>query len=135
TSAAASQTAPEAPQAVPTAPAAAPVVGETTERDVRVETDAVIAVFTNRGARLKSWRLKHYLDKQKQPQELIEAELQPLPFTLRTSEEAANATLNNALYSVDGAPSSGTSPPASNTPMNLRFEYRDSSGLQAIKEF
>src|SRR5689334_25331957 len=47
TSAAASQTAPEAPQAVPTAPAAAPVVGETTERDVRVETDAVIAVFTN----------------------------------------------------------------------------------------
>src|SRR6266508_3076622 len=34
-------------------PAAAPVVSEPTERDVRVETRDVIAVFTNRGARLK----------------------------------------------------------------------------------
>ena len=29
---------------------------------IRVETPNVIAVFTNRGARLKSWRLKHYRD-------------------------------------------------------------------------
>ena len=35
----------------------------------------MIAVFTNRGARLKSWRLKHHLDSQKQPQELVESEL------------------------------------------------------------
>src|ERR1700749_970961 len=53
-------------------PRAAAVVGDTGERDVRVETRDVIAVFTNKGARLKSWRLKHYLDQQKQPQELIE---------------------------------------------------------------
>jgi YidC/Oxa1 family membrane protein insertase len=55
------------------------------ERDVRVETRDIIAVFTNRGARLKSWRLKHFLDSSKQPQELIEQKLptQPLPFTLR----------------------------------------------------
>ena len=46
------------------APAAATLVGDTAERDVRVETRDVIAVFTNRGARLKSWRLKHYLDQQ-----------------------------------------------------------------------
>ena len=46
-----------------------------TERDVRVETRDVIAVFTNRGARLKSWRLKHYLDQQKQPLELVGDEL------------------------------------------------------------
>ena len=59
--------------------------GDTSERDVRVETRDVIAVFTNRGARLKSWRLKHYLDQQKQPQELVEptSPTQPLPFTLR----------------------------------------------------
>ena len=37
-----------------------------------METGDVIAVFTNRGARLKSWRLKHYLDDEKQPQELVE---------------------------------------------------------------
>src|SRR5262247_608152 len=71
---------------------AATVVGDTTERDVRIETRDVIAVFTNRGARLKSWRLKKYLDQQKQPQELIEAiPGQPLPFTLQTRNDAVNA--------------------------------------------
>ena len=69
TAAAGADAAPRRPAAT-----AAPVVGETAERDIRVETDDVIAVFTNRGARLKSWRLKHYLDQQKQPQELIESE-------------------------------------------------------------
>ena len=69
----------------PSRRSAAALVGDTAERDVRVETRDVIAVFTNRGARLKSWRLKHYLDQQRQPQELVEHELptQPLPFTLR----------------------------------------------------
>src|SRR5689334_6511690 len=43
---------------VAAAPAAAALVGDSAERDVRVETRDVIAVFTNRGARLKSWRLK-----------------------------------------------------------------------------
>jgi len=48
-------------QAATPAPAAAPeaamLVGDTAEHDVTIETDDVIAVFTNRGARLKSWRL------------------------------------------------------------------------------
>ena len=87
---------PEAPPAVPTAPAAAPVVGDTAERDIRVETQNVIAEFTNRGGRLKSWKLKHYLDKEKQPQELVDNQVQPLPFSLRTSDESVNATLNGA---------------------------------------
>ncbi len=62
-----------------------------------METDDVIAVFTNRGARLKSWRLKHHLDGQKQPQELVESEAagHPLPFTLKTPDEQVNATLNS----------------------------------------
>ena len=63
-----------------------PLVGETAERDVRVETRDVIAVFTNRGARLKSWRLKHYLDQQQAAAGARRARrspTQPLPFTLR----------------------------------------------------
>ena len=35
--------------------------------------EQVRAVFTNRGARLKSWTLKRYLDLQKKPQELVAA--------------------------------------------------------------
>jgi len=113
---------------------AAPVVGETAERDIRVETQDVIAVFTNRGARLKSWRLKDHLDTEKQPQELIENEpgAQPLPFTLKTADEQINATLNSALYTVNGAPPEGS---ASASPAELRFEYRDAAGVHVIKDF
>jgi YidC/Oxa1 family membrane protein insertase len=126
------QPAAEASPTEPVASAAAAVVGDTAERDIRVETKDVVAVFTNRGARLKSWKLKRYLDKQKQPQELIESELQPLPFTLRTPDGQANATVSSALYTVNEAPPDGTS---STGATDLRFEYRDSAGLHAIKEF
>src|SRR5262249_56616741 len=44
----------------PPQPAAHPLVTDTAERDVQIEPPDIIAVFTNRGARLKSWRLKHY---------------------------------------------------------------------------
>src|SRR5690348_3516586 len=55
------------PSARPAAPSAKTLVGDPGERDVRVETRDVIAVFTNRGARIKSWRLKHFLDQNKEP--------------------------------------------------------------------
>src|SRR5258708_4114395 len=112
---------------------AAALLSEPLERDVRVETRDLIAVFTNRGARLKSWRLKHFLDSNKQPQELVEHEVftQPLPFTLRTPNETLSATLNGALYAVSGAPGA----PAQPAPVDLRFEYRDTAGVQAVKEY
>ena len=132
------------PEAAPTAPpsrtaeavpvtSAATILGESSEREVRVETREVIAVFTNRGARLKSWRLKRYLDKQRQPQELIENEIssQPLPFTLRTGSETVDATINGAFYAVNGAPDA--SPISS--PLDLRFEYRNAAGVHAVKQF
>jgi YidC/Oxa1 family membrane protein insertase len=125
---------PEAVAPTPAAPAAAPLVADTAERDVRVETRDVIAVFTNRGARLKSWRLKHYFDQEGQPQELIEQHIptHPLPFTLRTSSDAVTATVNGALYTVTGAPEANATASA---PVDLRFEYHDSAGVHAVKEF
>jgi len=124
---------PEAPPSTPPAPAAAALVGDATERDVRVETREVIAVFTNRGARLKSWRLKRYLNQNGEPQELIEHAVasQPLPFTLRASSDATTTTLNTALYTVAEAPTAA----AQSSPVDLRFEYRDSAGLHAVKAF
>src|SRR5205085_9947235 len=120
------------PPAAPPASAAAALVGEATERDIRVETREVIAVFTNRGARLKSWRLKRYLNAEREPQDLVEHAVasQPLPFTLRTSNDATTTTLNTALYTVSGAPAS-----ADSSPVDLRFEYRDNAGLHALKAF
>ncbi len=88
------------------APGTTPLVGATEERDVRVETPHVVAVFTNRGARLKSWRLKAYKDNHGEPLELVATELaatQPLPFSLRVADDATTGTLNGALYKVQGA--------------------------------
>jgi YidC/Oxa1 family membrane protein insertase len=123
---------PTPPAAVkPATPLAAALVSENAEREVRVETADVVAVFTNKGARLKSWRLKRYLDQEKQPQELIEhLPSQPLPFTLRAGSETTTTTANEGLYAVSGAPS-GTA----TSPVDLRFEYSDSAGVHVIKEF
>ena len=121
--------------AAPLAPVstAAALVSDSMERDVRVETRDVIATFTNRGARLKSWRLKKYLDQTSlQPQELIENQIptQPLPFTLSSADGPLDATLNNSLYAVNDAPAATIA-----SPFDLRFEYRDAAGVQAVKTF
>src|SRR5436309_798997 len=110
---------------------AASLVGEAVEREIRVETRDVIAVFTNRGARLKSWRLKHYFDARGEPLELVSGEFaggQPLPFSLTVPDRGITATLNDALYA---ATLPGTQGPS--TPTRLTFEYRNDAGLRAEK--
>jgi YidC/Oxa1 family membrane protein insertase len=130
--------APGLPASTPTPapPAAAAVVGESGERNIRVETKDVLAVFSNRGARLKSWRLKGYQDGKREPLELITQTLppgQPLPFSLRVDDKAVTDSLNSALYAVSGAPSSPETVQVA--PVRLKFEYQDTSGVHAIKEF
>src|SRR4029453_1063528 len=92
----------------PTPPDTANVVlGDSAERDIRIETPQVIAVFTNRGALLKSWRLKRYLDERSEPLELIANDLPgvpALPFTLRADDENVNRTLDAALFASRQAP-------------------------------
>src|SRR5262245_45298690 len=71
-----------APPPAPVAPTATPLVSGGAEQETVVETRDVIAVFSNRGGTLKSWRLKHYFDSQKQPLELVvqdAAVMQPRP--------------------------------------------------------
>ncbi len=141
-SAAATTTAPPAPgvpspvsstPAAESAPPATPLVAAAGENEVRVETHDVIAVFTNRGARIKSWRLKHFLDQQKQPLELVATQLaatEPLPFTLRTPDAQVNAALDRAVFRVSGDPST-----ALTAPLDLAFDYRDSAGVAVSKRF
>ena len=113
--------------------AGTPLIGETSERDLRVETRDVVAVFTNRGARLKSWRLKRYLDQQKQPQELIVGiDSQPLPFELRVADERTTTLMNGAFYAVNQSPDSSSAA----RPTRLRFEYRTAAPeMHVVKEF
>jgi YidC/Oxa1 family membrane protein insertase len=124
----------EAPEGAQ-APTATLLIGETAEHDVLVETRDVRAVFTNRGARIKSWRLKHFLDEDKQPLELVAKDvpgLHPLPFSLHTADDRVTTTLNNGLYTVSGAPAGDA---ANSSATDLRFEYSDTGGIHVVKEF
>ena len=116
-----------APLADPTPAAAAPLVGESAEREVVVETPDVRAVFTNRGGRLRQWQLKQYLDDQDGPVNLIPAVIPPdlpLPFSLRVDDPAVTAQMNDALYRVEG-PENGT----------VTFELETAEGLTVRKTF
>jgi YidC/Oxa1 family membrane protein insertase len=82
-----------------------PAVSDAAERDVVVETRTIRAVFTNRGARLKSWKLKSYLDLRKRPQELVPSYLDASaarPFDLMVDDPDATARLKDALFQVSG---------------------------------
>ncbi len=106
-------------------PPPAVVVGGEAERDVTVETPHVVATFTNRGARLRSWRLKQYRDPKGNPLELIDSSLvgQPLPFSLTLADAATTSLLNNVMFAVQ---QSGE---------QVEFEYRNEAGLHARKRF
>ena len=102
----------------------------TPARDVEIDNADVHAVFTTRGAVLKSWQLKKYRDEQKQPLEMIAGHApadSPLPFTLGLADPALAAKLASApftLTSERGSPG-----------WQAQFDYADESGLRAQKIF
>src|SRR4051794_7635100 len=53
------------------APAPRAVVSDNREHETVVETADVEAVLTNRGGRVVHWRLKHFLDEQGKPVDLV----------------------------------------------------------------
>ena len=124
--------------AAPVAPAnpSTPVVGDTEEREIVVETQKVRAVITNRGARLRHWILKEYKNEANAPLDLVPESIpagMPYPFSLRVDDQAATARLNDALYKVSGA--SGSTVDATGAPATLTFELETAEGLRARKVF
>jgi YidC/Oxa1 family membrane protein insertase len=115
--------------AAPASPVDA-LVSDASVRDVVVETDAVRAVFRNRGAELTSWSLKHYRDGAGRPVELIppQAANQPRPFSLGFDDKAVEKHLRTVLFKPSAAELKG------NGPHTLVFEYRDAE-ITARKEF
>ncbi len=114
-------------------PSAAPLVADTADRDIVVESDAVRATFTTRAGALKSWRLKKYFDPSGQPLELVPQDAPagtPRPFTLSVDDPALSATLATAFF----RPSVG-SIALSGGPATLTFDYSDASGVSASKQF
>ena len=118
--------------AAPAAPAAQTLVGDTVERQIVVENEAVRATFSTRGGVLTSWLLKHYAEKGA-PLELVPTSAPPgstKPFTLITDDAGVNAALAQALFKPSAA-----SLDAKAAPATLTLEFSDASGLSARKEF
>ncbi len=106
------------------------------EEDVVVTTPHVRAVFSTRGAILKSWTLTGYVGSGGAPIDLIpegvNGRIRPA-FSLTTPDAAVSERLAQALFkpsvtSLD-IPEGGTGQP------ELTFAYRDASGLSATKVF
>ena len=100
-------------------------------RDVVVENADVRAVFTTRGAALKSWRLKKYVDDNKQAFEVIAGHAPadaPLPFTFGADDPALAAKLAAAPFTLTSETREGGG-------WQARFDYDDGAGLHAEKAF
>ena len=83
-------------------------------------------MFTNRGARLKSWRLKHYLDQHGQPQELVDHDCRTSRCRFRCERRRRRHTASEQR-ALRRAAASRQRDHAST--VDLQFEYRDSGGL------
>jgi YidC/Oxa1 family membrane protein insertase len=88
----------KAASAVPAAP-----VSATKEETFVIETDFYRLAFSNRGATVRSWRLKNYRDHGKQPVELVSAAAAekagwPFSYLFHKEEEKPPADLNTALF-------------------------------------
>ena len=131
-------TAGTSPSAAPVLPATTnpPLVGDTAEREITVETQKVKAVFNNRGARLRHWILKEYKSDTGQLLDLIPETIPAgfaWPFSLRVNDAAATAQLNESLYRVSGV--EGTSVDATSNGTTITFELETTEGLRARKTF
>jgi YidC/Oxa1 family membrane protein insertase len=109
--------------------------GESSERDVTVETRTVRAVFTNRGARLKHWFLKEYRNDGGEPLDLVPdpegVNHALLPFSLRLEDQNLTSAANGGLFQTDA---SGTLD-ASSGPVTLTFAWQGAGGLAVSKTF
>ena len=122
----------------------APSLQATTESETVIENDVYRIVFTNRGARVKSWVLKKYTDDKGGQLELVNstaAEKYGYPLTLWSYDEALRDKVNSALFVVSQTQAVGLGEgsakinvaakglePVSNTlqvPVKIEFAYSD----------
>jgi YidC/Oxa1 family membrane protein insertase len=101
-------------------------VQATSESDTVIENDVYRIVFTNRGARVKSWVLKKYTDDKNGQLELVNtaaSEKYGYPLTLWTYDESLRNKINSALY-VTASPTAPTAT-VSASPSEIKFIFDD----------
>jgi len=129
--------------ATPAAPAGPTItVGETTDREIVVETTTVRATFTNRGGRLLHWVLKEYRNEDGSLLDLVPQSFGAdavKPFSLVVDDPALSERINGALYRVvtggGNAPGAPDQVDATAGAQTLTFEMATSDGLSVTKKF
>jgi YidC/Oxa1 family membrane protein insertase len=125
------------PAASAQAAATTPSVGAAIESDITVENEVYKIVFTNRGAHVKQWILKKYVDTAGKPLNMVQPQVADrfgYPLSLYTYEPQLTSQLNSALYqvTVEGTQPSATGlVPAPNT---VTYRYA-ANGLDVVKTF
>jgi YidC/Oxa1 family membrane protein insertase len=113
----------------PRAATVVPAVSDERERRVEVEGPDVVAAFTNRGARLVSWRLMRFADARGRPEEMVESAVGgPRPLDLTSGDDAVDERLREALF----RPSTETLTLSGPGEQTLVFEFAE-AGLSARK--
>jgi len=113
---------------------ATPPKADTEERTIVVENDLYRVEFSNRGAVVKSWQLKHYTDDSKPPRilDLVHPDAAQQtggwPFAVALNDQEQETTANNALYQIS-APASTLRAPA-----DAEFSWSDGH-LEVTKRF
>jgi YidC/Oxa1 family membrane protein insertase len=109
---------------------AQPSIAAVSETETVVENPNYRIVFTNRGAVVKHWILKHYFDSTGKPLDMVQQQASAhfgYPLSLFTYEPALTTQLNDALYQ----PSTTGVVQAPNV---LTFHYQQ-NGVDVIKTF
>jgi len=115
----------------PTAPSALPAIADERERRIEVESPELSVAFTNRGARLLSWRLRGFLDERGRPDEMVQASPGAgRPFDLETGDSGLDAHLKSALFRA----STEALKVSAGGGNELQFEYGEGE-LSATKTF
>lgn len=100
--AAAGTTGATTPSPLPASPppvVAVPAVADVKERRVEVQGEDATLAFTNRGARLVSWRLERYRDASGRPEEMVQTlPGAPRPLDVETGDPALDERLREALF-------------------------------------
>lgn len=123
------------PQAAAPVSAGTATVTATMETETTVENEQYRIVLTNRGAQVKHWILKKYLDTAGKPLDMVQQQASAkfgLPLSFFTYEPALTQQLNGALYqvTVEGAQPSATGLVLA--PTTISFHYQ-ASGLDVVK--
>ena len=110
-----------------------PVSGER-EEEIIVDTTLYRAVWSNKGAVLKNWFLKKYLDEEGENVDLISRRSQEtniFPLFLATDDESFDSIVNRAVY----RPSLSRIDLVDGEKAELRFTYADENGNSVEKIF